>query len=124
MKYLVPILGLALGLAIAGKGMAAAPASGEQIFQTRCKVCHSVAPDGSSSPIAPNLRGVVGRKAAASAFRNYSPALKASNLTWSQPKLDEYLQSPGKLVPGTRMVVSVTDAQQRKALIGYLAAQH
>ncbi len=96
---------------------------GETQFNQRCKVCHVVTTGGAPGPLAPNLRGVVGRKAASTAFKTYSPALKASNLVWSTATLDKFLTAPGKLVPGTRMVIAVTDAGQRKALVAWLAKQ-
>jgi cytochrome c len=62
----------------------------------------------------------VGRKAAAAAF-NYSNAMQQSKITWTQANLDRYLTAPIKMVPGTRMVIAVTDAAQRAALIKYLS---
>lgn len=94
---------------------------GEAQFNQRCKVCHVVSPGGAPGPLAPNLRGLVGRKAASTAFKTYSPALKASNLVWSTANLDKFLTAPGKLVPGTRMVIAVSDAGQRKAIVAWLA---
>ena len=71
--------------------------------------------------LGPNLAGVVNRKAGMTAF-NYSPALKASNLTWNRPTLDRYLAAPGRTVPGTRMVIALPDQAQRTAVINFLAA--
>lgn len=98
----------------------AAPAGpdGDLLFRQRCSMCHSVVPS-QPKPLAPGLSGVVGRKAASTQF-NYSAALKASNLTWTKPNLDRYLSAPMRMVPGTRMAVSVPDAAQRAALIKYL----
>jgi cytochrome c len=67
------------------------------------------------------LRGVVGRKAAAVTSFNYSTAMKQSNITWTQANLDRYLAAPTKIVPGTRMVIAVSDATQRAAIIKYLS---
>jgi cytochrome c len=93
--------------------------SGDTLFKQRCAMCHSV--DAASKPgVGPNLRGVVGRKAATGGFK-FSPALAGSKLTWSSANLDRYLKAPSKMVPGTRMVLAVSDAAQRKALIDYLA---
>ncbi len=97
-------------------------APGEQTFRQRCQACHTIAPGGKAGPIGPNLRGVVGRKAASTAFTGYSPALKASKLVWSKAKLDKFLAAPRTLVPGTRMVVSISDPKQRADLIAYLAS--
>lgn len=101
--------------------LAAPPAAnGENLFRQRCQVCHSV--DGAKpAGVGPNLRGVVGRKAAAVTSFNYSTAMKQSKITWSQANLDRYLAAPTKTVPGTRMVIAVSDATQRAAIIKYLS---
>ncbi|PLK26302.1 cytochrome c family protein [Novosphingobium sp. TH158] len=96
---------------------------GETVFNMRCKACHVLTPGGAPGPLAPNLRGVVGRKAASTAYKAYSPALKASKLTWNAATLDKYIAAPAKTVPGTRMVMAVADANQRKALIAWLTRQ-
>jgi cytochrome c len=98
---------------------ASAGPDGAALFRQRCQSCHSVTASP-STPLAPNLAGVVGRKAASTGF-NYSPALKASKLTWTRANLDRFLSGPMRMVPGTRMVISVTDAQQRAAVVDYLA---
>ncbi|HZV11330.1 MAG TPA: hypothetical protein VFF94_16320, partial [Novosphingobium sp.] len=71
---------------------------------------------------APNLRGVVGRPAASTAFRGYSAALRASGLTWTPALIDTFLQGPAKLVPGTKMAIILKDPAERAALVGWLAA--
>jgi cytochrome c len=92
---------------------------GGALFKQRCMMCHSVTP-GAKPGMGPNLAGVGGRTAASTSFA-YSPALKASKLKWDSATLDKFLSGPGKLVPGTRMVISVPDAKQRAALVAYLA---
>ena len=126
MKHRSTLFALPLTLAVAAAmtPLVAAPSEpGETLFNQRCKVCHALTPGGAPGPLAPNLRGVVGRKAASTAFKTYSPALKASNLTWNQANLDKFLTAPAKLVPGTRMVIAVTDTGQRTAILAYLAKQ-
>lgn len=119
---------LSVSLALAA-GSIALPAAaqagdpGEAAFNMRCKACHTVAAGGAPGPVAPNLRGVVGRKAGASSYKNYSPALKAAPITWNAASLDKFLATPTKVVPGTRMVMAVSDAGQRKAIIAWLAKQ-
>ncbi len=71
---------------------------------------------------APTLKGVVGRKAASIPDFPYTDALKASQLTWTPTNLDKFLTAPGKLVPGTAMVVDVPDGMERANLIAYLAS--
>lgn len=99
---------------------AAGPApDGAALFRQRCASCHVIAP-GARPTIGPNLNGVVGRKAASTAF-SYSDALKASKLTWSRANLDRFITSPGQMVPGTRMVIGISDTQQRAAVLNFLA---
>lgn len=90
------------------------------LFRQRCQSCHSVAPNRAPEPIGPNLRGVVGRQAASSGFKNYTPALKAAKIIWTKDKLYQYLSDPARMVPGTRMVIFVSDAKLRVDLIAYL----
>ena len=94
--------------------------SGEQAF-AMCTACHS-RDAGAPQRMGPNLRGVVGRKAGSNPGFDYSPALKASNITWDAAQLDAYLAAPAKHVPGTRMVIAVPDPARRQALIEYLSA--
>lgn len=94
-------------------------AAGAVQFKARCAICHSVA-DGQKAMLAPNLAHLAGRKAASTQF-NYSPALKASGLSWDKATLDRFLAAPMKAVPGTRMVVSVADARQRSNIVAYLS---
>jgi len=112
---------IGLGLSVVGLNSSAAQTASEgaTIFRQRCQSCHVV---GAARPTAlgPSLAGVVGRKAASADFR-YSEALRASGLTWSKANLDKFLSGPMRMVPGTRMVVSLPDPAQRAALIDYLA---
>lgn len=69
----------------------------------------------------PSLSGVVGRKAGSLPNYAYSPALKASRLTWNPVTLDRWLRDPKKLVPGTKMPFGgIADAKTRKAVVDYL----
>lgn len=93
--------------------------SGEILFRQRCQSCHSVVA-AQLAGIGPNLRGIVGRKAAAATF-NYSAAMKQSKITWTPTNLDRYLKGPTKMVPGTRMVIATNDAAQREAIVKFLS---
>jgi cytochrome c len=112
------LLSLAALAAVAAPAMAQDAAAGGAIFKQRCQTCHT-APAGQPHGIGPNLAGVVGRKAASTAFA-YSPALMGSGLTWNKPTLDRFLSGPSKMVPGTRMLISVPDPKERADLIAYL----
>jgi cytochrome c len=115
------LLALAAVLAVPS-AFAADAASGKAIFETKCGICHAsnTAPGG---PVAgPNMVGLVGRKAASvEGFPMYSPALKASGLTWNTKLLDEFLVNPMAKVPGTMMVISLPDPKERADVIAFLA---
>lgn len=121
MKFSFAPLAAALGIALTATALPAGPPapSGASLFQQRCQTCHSVRPDARAI-VGPSLAGVVGRKAASSSFA-YSPALKASGLTWTRANLDAFLQGPGQKVPGTRMAITIPDPAQRAAIIDFLA---
>jgi cytochrome c len=109
-------------LAATGASAQAVAIDGEKIFKQRCSLCHKVEL-GKTSGLGPNLRGVVGRKAASATGFKYSAALGASAMMWTKPNLDTFIAAPTKAVPGTRMVIALKDAKQRAAVIDYLSKQ-
>jgi cytochrome c len=117
----LPAIGIAVAFSAPGAALATPTADGETIFRQRCQACHS-ADANRPSPLGPPLAGVVGRKAGTTAFR-YSTALRQSGLTWDRKTLDRYLASPMSTVPGTRMTISLSNPQQRAAVIDYLGKQ-
>ena len=95
--------------------------NGKAIFTTVCNVCHSVQKTGGPNQ-GPNLLGVVGRKAGSQPeFAGYSPALKASKITWSEKTLDKFLVDPMAKVPGTLMPIQIADDKTRADVVAYLA---
>lgn len=125
-RLLIPIpLALAAAVAV-GAGIAATPAAaadpgqGRAAFSQMCSVCHSNARNGPTL-IGPPLFGVVGRKAGSVKGYAYSPALKASGVTWSEAQLHTYLQGPAKMIPGVRMpFAGVKNPTQLDDLVAYL----
>ena len=96
-----------------------ANASARPAAFAQCVACHAVEPGRNG--IGPTLAGVFGRKAAALPGFAYSPALRQSGLTWDEPTLDRWLESPAQTVPGNRMVYpGMRDAADRRAVIAYL----
>lgn len=83
-----------------------------------CRSCHSVEPG--KHGIGPSLFGIVGTKAGGIPGFNFSPALRNSGVTWDRQSLDTWLQGPMKMVPGTRMVIGVSDPKKRQEVIDYL----
>ncbi|MBN8817337.1 MAG: cytochrome c family protein [Sphingomonas sp.] len=93
-------------------------ANGAKLF-AQCKICHST--EENKNGLGPSLHGVVGRKAGTLAGFNYSPAMKGSGLTWTDPTLDDYLKGPMKKVPGTKMAFAgIANDKNRADVIAYL----
>ena len=107
------LLGSSLGLA------AGDAAAGKQDFTTTCGACHSTEPG--VNKIGPSLAGIVGSKSGSVPGYNFSPGLKAANITWDEQTLDKFLQNPTADVHGTKMVISVPSAEHRQDVIAYLA---
>ena len=97
--------------------------AGKVVFQAQCGACHSV--QAGRNMAGPSLFNVVGRPAGQVAEFRYSPANKASALTWDAATLDRYLTSPKDVVPHTIMTYTgLKDAKKRADLIAYLATVH
>ena len=95
-------------------------AAGKLVFR-KCQACHSLEPG--KNGLGPSLVGIVGKKASSVPNFNYSPAMKASNLTWDVATLDAYLSDPQKSVPGNKMPFpGLKTENERNAVIAYLAA--
>ena len=86
----------------------------------QCATCH-VSDAGKASTIGPNLFGVADRKAGAVDGFFYSQGMKDAGFTWDAAKLDAFITTPQKVVPGTRMAFGgVADAAKRKEIVDYL----
>ena len=94
------------------------PVRGQSLYQA-CMGCHSL----DDNDVGPKHRGVVGRRAGTIPDYAYSPALKASGLTWDTANLDRWLTNPQALVPGAKMYFSIANPRSRADLIAYLAQQ-
>lgn len=97
--------------------------NGRRAFRS-CASCHSV--DSERSGFGPYLKGVVGRPAGRLAGYRYSEAMKAAGaggLVWDEAALAEFLSSPKKKVPGTKMSFGgLWTTSEIDDLIGYLRA--
>ncbi|WP_022681738.1 c-type cytochrome [Sphingobium bisphenolivorans] len=87
-----------------------------------CMSCHDFT-QGGPNRIGPNLWGVVGRTVAAHAGFAYSPAMKGHGGSWSYENLYDFLGSPAREVPGTKMsFAGLRRPEDRAAVIKYLAS--
>ena len=91
---------------------------GEEVFAA-CGTCHLqfdvVGGRG------PSLFGIVDRPVAADPNYTYSAAMKTLGGRWTRERLNAFLADPGSFAPGTTMPSGVADAEDRAALIEFLA---
>ncbi len=113
---------LLVGLMCSAPTLAADATAGKAVFRAQCALCHSAEPGDNGGAQGPNLNGVFGRHSASSSGFGYTPALKASGLTWDAATLDRFLTSPTTVVPGSAMVIPVPDNTARANLIAYFQA--
>lgn len=93
-------------------------AAGKAIY-ARCAICHTLQPG--APKLGPHLGKIMGRKAGAVSGFSYSPALKASKITWTRETLDKYITNPRSMVPGTKMAFAgMSKPADRANLIAYL----
>jgi cytochrome c2 len=103
-------------LAVANDGSIDA---GRKVFAHRCQTCHG-GTRPADSPIGPDLRGIVGRKAATQHSGVHSRAALESGVVWDRKSLRRFLAAPQDEIPGTIMPVQVTDPKELDELLDYL----
>lgn len=91
---------------------------GQALYESKCGGCHSL----DQNRVGPRHRGVVGREVASIADYDYSPAIRKLGGVWTPARIDQWLQGPQALAPGAKMFFSVSDPDQRKAIITYLTS--
>lgn len=93
-------------------------AAGEKVF-LNCKTCHSA--EAGKNMVGPSLHGLQGRTSGQIPGYAYSAANKVSGIVWTNEILFQYLESPQRVIPGTKMTYTgLKDPQQRANLIAYL----
>ena len=96
--------------------------AGRMVFG-ECEGCHEIGA-GAKHGIGPHLNGVFGRPAASHERFAYSPAflrLRDRGLVWDAAMLEQLLEDPDTLVPGSPMSFDgLPDAADRRNLIAYL----
>ena len=111
-----------LVLLLAGPAGAAGPdlINGRLLF-ARCGICHALTAEKSKGMKGPTLAGLFGRKAGTVPGYEYSKAMRAKGVVWSEKTLDVYLTRPAAYVPGTKMIYSgLRRSDDRRDLIAYL----
>jgi cytochrome c len=94
--------------------------AGKSAFASKCASCHAVGPSARGY-FAPQLNGIVGRRAASTKDFKYSEAMKKSGIVWSEKNLATFLNGPSDLVPGTSMRFwGISDEKQIADLLAYL----
>ncbi len=98
---------------------AADPAKGEQVFK-KCAACHN-ADKGGANALGPNLYGVMGKPHGAHPGFAYSDALKGTPGSWDWNAMSEWLLSPKKYAPGTKMTFAgLSNPEERANVIAFL----
>ena len=94
--------------------------AGKSVFVHRCASCHAIGPSARGG-FAPQLNGIVGRRAAATADFAYSAAMKKSAIVWNEKNLASFIKGPSDVVPGTSMRFwGIGDEQKVTNLVAYL----
>ncbi|NYH99323.1 c-type cytochrome [Cupriavidus plantarum] len=96
------------------------PAAGERVFTSKCASCHRVGPNARGG-FGPQLNGIVGRQAGSASDYRYSDAMKSAGFAWSEERLRAFIKSPGKVVPGNKMLFwGMRDDKDIDDLLAYL----
>jgi cytochrome c len=68
------------------------------VFNNVCRPCHTI--KNGDNRLGPNLYKIIGRKAGSLPDYDYSSAVKSAGFVWDEEKLDHFIASPDKVVPG------------------------
>ena len=99
-------------------------AKGKEQF-AKCGICHNF----ETNAVGPELKGIVGRKAASAPDYAYSPGMKKlgnDGWVWTPENIDKWISNPKALLPDSPMAQlfqGVPDAQERANIIAYLQTQ-
>ena len=84
-----------------------------------CSGCHAMRKE--THGIGPDLMRIVGKDVARWTGFQYSTAMKKYGGKWTRRRLDEFLENPAAMVPGTTMnFPGIPDPAKRKKVIDYL----
>ena len=96
------------------------PAKGADVFK-KCAACHN-ADKGGANALGPNLWGVLGEGVGQGAHGfAFSDALKGKGCTWDWQNLSDWLHTPKKFAPGTKMTFAgLSKPEDRANIIAFL----
>ncbi|MCO8160651.1 c-type cytochrome [Pseudomonas sp. 21LCFQ010] len=114
---------LLLALLAAGSAYGAGDAeAGKAVFTKLCAGCHKIGPHARAA-FGPQLNGVIGRNAGATADYKYTDAMHNSGIVWTRENIATLVKDPDGMVPGTRMKLWWMGNEQRmEDLLEYLQA--
>ena len=121
-------LGAAMIVGLSAPALAADAAKGKELFAAQCGICHQAGPSAANG-VGPELKGIVGRKAASVAnYAMYSAGMKklgADGFTWTEEHIDKWITDPKAMIADSPMALAfagVGDAGARADIIAYLKA--
>jgi cytochrome c len=118
-------LGAALLVALSGPAFAAGDEVKGKAAFAKCAICHTF----DKNAVGPELKGIVGRKAASVPDYTYSPGMKklgADGWVWTEENIDKWIADPKAMLPESPMAQlfqGVPDAAERADIIAYLKTQ-
>ena len=117
MKKLTLALAAILALGITTTASADMPKAAK-----KCIACHTFEKGDTKKKMGPNLFGIAGAPAGQVAGFKYAAdfTAKMAGKTWDDATLDAWLSDPKKMVAKTKMMVKITKAEDRQAIIDYL----
>ena len=128
MKRFAVALGLALAAAASGATAenestfeAIKIQAGKALYDAECHRCHAT--DAEDASYGPPLQNIIGRGAGTVEDYDYSIALEASGIVWTQAALRAWMEDNKGFMPGTKMRhVGIQDSTAQDFVLAYLAS--
>ena len=95
--------------------------AGETLFEAECRRCHAV--DATGDSYGPPLENIIGRGAGTYEDYDYSIALEASGIVWTEAALRAWMEDNAGFMPGTKMRhVGISDRTVQDFILTYLVS--